>query len=101
MERGDNRGGRRATRPVARPRGVRHRGPLSLLTLRILALNILALGILVAGLLFLGDYRDSLIDAKVEATTTLAAMIAGAIGEGATGQKDLLALDAEMLRQMV
>jgi len=112
MPRGDNRGGRRATRPVARPRGVRHRGPLSLLTLRILALNILALGILVAGLLFLGNYRDSLIDAKVEATTTLAAMIAGAIGEGATGQKDLsvipsaatsrrLALAAKKLRQMV
>ena len=101
MARDDNPGGGRATRPGARPRGVRHRGPLSLLTLRILALNILALGILVAGLLFLGDYRDGLIDAKIEATTTLAAMIAGAIGEGATGPPDFAALDAETARQMV
>ena len=74
---------------------------MSLLTLRILALNILALGILAAGLLFLGDYRSGLIEAKIESTTTLAAMIAGAIGEGATGPPDFAALDAETARQMV
>lgn len=62
----------------------RHR-LLSPLTRRVLAINVLALAILVGGLLFLGQYRDSLFEAKVAALSTNGAIIAGALGEGAVG----------------
>ena len=81
---------------------IRHRGPMSLLTWRILALNVLALGMLVAGLLFIGDYRDGLIEAKIEALTTQAAIISGALGESALADgAGPTALDTMTARQMV
>lgn len=64
-------------RRIGRPRRV------SRLTVRIMALNALALGALVAVFLFLGDYRQNLIDAKIEALGTQARIFAGAIGESA------------------
>ncbi len=77
--------------------------PFFSLTARILALNVLALGVLVVGLLYLGEYRDSLIDAKVESTEKLATMIAGAVGESGviTGKNSsdahgILETDAEI-----
>ncbi len=48
-----------------------------------MALNALALGTLVAVFLFLGDYRQNLIDTKIEALGTQARIFAGAIGESA------------------
>ena len=56
---------------------------LSPLTRRILAVNVLALIIPVVGLLYLGAYRDSLIEAEIEALKTQGEVFAGAIGEGA------------------
>ena len=66
-----------AARHIGRPRR------FSRLTGRIMALNALALGTLVAVFLFLGDYRQNLIDAKIEALGTQARIFAGAIGESA------------------
>lgn len=75
-------------RPIQRLRSQAVHAPrrlLSPLTLRVLAINVLALAILVGGLLFLGQYRESLFEAKVRALTTNGAIIAGALGEGAVG----------------
>ena len=73
------------------------------LTRRILAVNVLALVILVAGLLYLGEYRRSLIETKLESLRIQAELFAAAIGEGAitpdegSGQD----LHREIVRQMV
>ncbi len=59
----------------------RRRRRVSPITLRILAVNVLALAILVAGLLFLGQYRNSLIQAELSALELQAEMFAAVIGE--------------------
>ena len=78
-------------RHIGRPRR------FSRLTVRIMALNALALGTLVAVFLFLGDYRQNLIDAKIEALGTQARIFAGALGESAVetgaGGDQRLAID--------
>ena len=73
--------GERSRRGVGRAR----RRLLSPLTLHVLAVNVLALAILVGGLLFIGQYRESLFEAKVAALSINGAIIAGALGEGAVG----------------
>ena len=75
---------------------------LSPLTLRVLAINLLALAILVGGLLFLGQYRESLFEAKVAALSTNGAIIAGALGEGAVGgPPESIALHVEIATDFV
>ena len=75
---------------------------LSPLTLRVLAINVLALAILVGGLLFLGQYRESLFEAKVAALSTNGAIIAGALGEGAVGgPPESIALHVEIATDFV
>jgi len=75
---------------------------LSPLTLRVLAINILALAILVGGLLYLGQYRESLFEAKVAALSTNGAIIAGALGEGAVGgPPESIALHVEIATDFV
>ena len=95
---------------VARDTGAqfRHRATqarrrlLSPLTLRVLAINVLALAILVGGLLFLGQYRESLFEAKVAALSTNGAIIAGALGEGAVGgPPESIALHVEIATDFV
>jgi len=61
----------------------RRRRRISPLTLRILAINVLALGLLFAGLLYLDQYREGLIEAKIESLQINGAIIAGALGESA------------------
>lgn len=72
-------------KPTARPR---HKRLLSPLTIRILLLNIPALGILLGGALFLGNYRDGLVEAKIEGLITQGAIIAGALGQSAAPPVD-------------
>jgi two-component system sensor histidine kinase ChvG len=57
----------------------RRRG--SALTRRILALNILALAIPVGGILYLDQYRDSLVETKLEALRTEGQLFAAALAE--------------------
>lgn len=73
------------------------------LTRRILAVNVLALAILVAGLLYLGEYRRSLIETKLESLRIQAELFAAAIGEGAVtpDQGSGQDLHREIVRQMV
>lgn len=90
--------GERSRRGAARAR----RRLLSPLTLRVLAVNALALAILVGGLLFLGQYRESLFEAKVAALSINGAIIAGALGEGAVGgPPESIALRVEIATDFV
>lgn len=63
---------------------LRRRRHFSPLTWRILAINVFALALLGGGLLFLGEYRQSLIDAELQSLKTQAQVFAAAVGEGAT-----------------
>ena len=62
----------------------------SSLTRRILAINLLVLAVPIGGLLFLDQYRQSLINAEVEALRIQGQIFAGALGAGAveTAQGD-------------
>jgi len=82
---------------------IHRRGLFSPLTLRILAVNVLALAILVGGLLFLDQYRQSLIDAELEALKSQGEIFAAALGEGAVTWRsdDLPILQATFARQMM
>jgi two-component system sensor histidine kinase ChvG len=66
----------------------RRRRLFSPLTWRILAVNVFALAILVGGLLFLGQYRESLIDAELDLLQTQGRLFALAIGDGAVTNLD-------------
>ena len=96
--------------PKERQKAVRYRVNLpvvSPLTRRILIVNILALAILLAGFLYLGRYEQNLIDAKFQALTTEAEIIAGALGHGAHGTEPsgriilLSNVASDMLRRLV
>ena len=60
----------------------------SSLTRRILFLNLAALCVLVVGILYLNQFRDGLIEARVESLMTQGEIIAGAIAASATVETD-------------
>lgn len=72
----------------------------SSLTKRILFLNMAALGILVVGILYLNQFRDGLIDARVESLRTQGEIIAGAIAASATVETDSISIDPEKLLEL-
>lgn len=72
----------------------------SSLTRRILFLNLAALAVLVTGILYLNQFRDGLIDARVESLMTQGEIIAGAIAASATVQTDSLTIDPEKLLEL-
>lgn len=72
----------------------------SSLTRRILFLNLAALAVLVTGILYLNQFRDGLIDARVESLMTQGEIIAGAIAASATVQTDSIAIDPEKLLEL-
>ena len=70
---------------------------------RIAALNVVALGILVGGVLYLSQFREGLIDQKIESLTTEAQLIAITIAEAAgdpEGQGYDRILANEVLRRL-
>nr|WP_245412417.1 sensor histidine kinase [Notoacmeibacter ruber] len=73
---------------------------LSSITRRILFLNLVGLGVLVSGILYLNQYREGLIEAKVESLSTQARIIAGAIAASATVETDSLQIDPEKLLEL-
>jgi two-component system sensor histidine kinase ChvG len=74
----------------------------SSLTFRILALNLLALVALAGGLLFLNQFREGLLEARIEALLIEGKIIAGALGESAVDRaSEVIALDSEAVRQIV
>jgi len=72
----------------------------SSLTRRILFLNLAALCILVVGILYLNQFRDGLIEARVESLMTQGEIIAGAIAASATVETDSISIDPEKLLEL-
>jgi two-component system sensor histidine kinase ChvG len=72
----------------------------SSLTRRILFLNLAALCVLVFGILYLNQFRDGLIEARVESLMTQGEIIAGAIAASATVETDSISIDPEKLLEL-
>ena len=72
----------------------------SSLTQRILVLNLAGLGVLVSGILYLNQYRDGLIDARVESLRTQGEIIASAIAASASVETNSLRVDPEKLLEL-
>lgn len=67
---------------------------------RIMAVNVFAVVILVGGVLYLNDYRDRLIQARVDELVIQAEIIAGALGETTAGPEDT-EIDLPTARQII
>lgn len=87
----------RLTTPVRRFLG---HHVFSSLTRRILVLNLAALCVLVSGILYLNQFRDGLIEARVESLRTQGEIIAGAIAASATVETDAIRIDPEKLLEL-
>ncbi len=72
----------------------------SSLTRRILVLNLAGLAVLVSGILYLNQFREGLIDARVESLMTQGEIIAGAIASSATIDTNSLNIDPEKLLEL-
>ncbi len=72
----------------------------SSLTQRIVVLNLAGLGVLVVGILYLNQFRDGLIDARVESLMTQGEIIAGAIAASATVETGMISIDPEKLLEL-
>ncbi|PYE89088.1 sensor histidine kinase [Phyllobacterium leguminum] len=72
----------------------------SSLTRRILFLNLAALAVLVAGIMYLNQFRDGLIDARIESLMTQGEIISGAIAASATVDTNAITIDPEKLLEL-
>ncbi len=72
----------------------------SSLTRRILVLNLAGLLALLLGLLYLNQFREGLIDARVQSLRIQGEIIAGAIAASATVDTDAIAIDPDRLLQL-
>ncbi|MGU3574056.1 stimulus-sensing domain-containing protein [Brucellaceae bacterium C25G] len=72
----------------------------SSLTRRILFLNLAALAVLVSGILYMNQFRDGLVDAKVESLKTQGEIIAIAIAASATAETNSIMIDPEVLLEL-
>ncbi|MGH6795723.1 MAG: stimulus-sensing domain-containing protein, partial [Methylocella sp.] len=84
-------------RGFARAAGARFASPL---TRRIVVLNLGGLAALLIGFLYLNQFREGLIDAKVQSLQIQAEIIAAAIAASATVETDSIAIDPEKLLQL-
>lgn len=72
----------------------------SSLTRRILFLNLAALLVLLSGILYLNQFREGLIDARVESLLTQGEIIAAAIAGSASVETDAITIDPEKLLEL-
>lgn len=72
----------------------------SSLTRRILILNFAALGVLVSGIMYMNQFREGLIQARVESLKTQGEIIAGAIAASADVETDSIRIDPEKLLEL-
>jgi two-component system, OmpR family, sensor histidine kinase ChvG len=68
------------------------------LTTRIALINILGLGVLAIGILYFNQFRQGLIDARVQSLTTQAQIIAGAIAGSATADTGSIVINPDSLQ---
>ncbi|HET7411425.1 MAG TPA: sensor histidine kinase, partial [Pararhizobium sp.] len=88
------------THPFALIRRVFGHAIFSSLTRRILFLNLAALIVLVAGILYLNQFREGLIDARVESLLTQGEIIAGAIAASASVDQNAIIIDPKKLLEL-
>ncbi|TNE67172.1 MAG: HAMP domain-containing protein [Alphaproteobacteria bacterium] len=74
---------------------------ISPLMVRIMVINAIALLILVGGVLYLNQFRQNLVNARVDALTVQAEIIAGALGEAAAGGPESTEIDLATARQIL
>jgi two-component system sensor histidine kinase ChvG len=72
----------------------------SSLTRRILVLNLAGLVALLVGFLYLNQFRQGLIEARVQSLLTQGEIIAGAVASSATIETDTITIDPDRLLQM-
>lgn len=72
----------------------------SSLTRRILVLNLAALGVMVIGILYINQFRDGLVQARIESLMIQGEIIAGAIAASATVETDSITIDPEKLLEL-
>jgi two-component system sensor histidine kinase ChvG len=84
-------------RGFARVAGARFASPL---TRRIVVLNLGGLAALLIGFLYLNQFREGLIEAKVQSLQIQAEIIAAAIAASASVETDSIAIDPEKLLQL-
>ncbi|MCB8835664.1 sensor N-terminal transmembrane domain-containing protein, partial [Escherichia coli] len=70
------------------------------LTRRILFLNLAGLAVLLSGIMYLNQFRDGLIDARVESLMTQGEIIAAAIASEATVDTNSITVDPEKLLEL-
>jgi len=87
-----------AAKRDARPRW---RARLSPLMRRILAVNLIALLILFGGILYLTEFRENLVERRLDRLLMEARIIAGAIGESATGGPEASEVDADEAERII
>jgi two-component system sensor histidine kinase ChvG len=83
--------------PVEGRRGLLHRFAPQRLVSRIVLLNLLGLVILVSGILYFNQFRQGLIDARVQSLTTQAQIIAAAIAGSATADTGSIVINPDSL----
>ncbi len=83
--------------PVAGRHGLLHRFAPQRLTSRIVLLNLLGLVVLVAGILYFNQFRQGLIDARVESLTIQAQIISAAIAGSATADTGSIVINPDSL----
>ncbi|MGG7517888.1 stimulus-sensing domain-containing protein [Allorhizobium undicola] len=72
----------------------------SSLTRRIVFFNLAALIVLVGGIMYLNQFREGLIDARVESLTTQGQIIAGAIAASASVDTNSITIDPQKLLEL-
>src|SRR5829696_2791284 len=80
-------------------RGIALRASSSL-TRRIVVLNLAGLVTLLVGFLYLNQFRQGLIEARVQSLLTQGEIIAGAVAASATVETDTINMDPDSLLQM-
>jgi two-component system sensor histidine kinase ChvG len=72
----------------------------SSLTRRIVVLNLAALCMTVVGILYINQFRDGLVQARIDSLRTQGEIIAGAIAASATVETDAITIDPEKLLEL-
>ncbi len=88
------------TYPFGLVRRAMSRVIFSSLTRRILFLNLAALVVLLSGILYLNQFREGLIDARVESLLTQGEIIAAAIAGSASVETDSITIDPQKLLEL-
>lgn len=98
--RAPRRTGHLLSRPFTLIRRIFGNAVFSSLTRRIVFFNLAALVVLVSGILYLNQFREGLIDARVESLLTQGEIIAGAISASASVDTNSITIDPEKLLEL-